>query len=136
MDIICGDIFVSDFSGKFDKILIDAPCSGWGVIGKKADLRWHYQKNLSQLIKLQEKALNKADELLKANGQMVYCTCTFNPEENEQIIKKFLSKQGNYDIISPDNLIPKELIEHNMIKTLPFRHQIDGSFAVKLKRCS
>ncbi|RLC49109.1 MAG: 16S rRNA (cytosine(967)-C(5))-methyltransferase RsmB [Candidatus Cloacimonadota bacterium] len=136
VDIICGDIFALDFSEKFDKILVDAPCSGWGVMAKKADLRWHYQKNLSQLIELQEKALNKADKLLKHNGQIVYSTCTFNINENELLIKKFIDNTGNYKIVSPDNLIHKEIIEHhNIIKTLPFKHQIDGSFAVKLKRC-
>ena len=77
----------------FDKILIDAPCSGIGTLARNPDSRWSLSKDkINQLILLQERLLESVLPLLKRNGTLVYSTCTICPEENNFLIKRFLSK--------------------------------------------
>ncbi len=77
----------------FDKILIDAPCSGIGTLARNPDSRWSLSKDkINQLILLQEKLLESVLPLLKRNGTLVYSTCTICPEENNFLIKRFLTK--------------------------------------------
>ncbi|MFH0736035.1 MAG: 16S rRNA (cytosine(967)-C(5))-methyltransferase RsmB [bacterium] len=122
---------------KFDRVLIDVPCSGLGTLTKKPDLKWKRElmdiKNLSDI---QYKLLVKGAELLKVGGELVYSTCTIEPEENYEIIKKFLSEHpNNYRLESPKGLIDDTLIdENNCVQVYPHIHQIDGSFAAKIIR--
>ncbi len=121
---------------KFDRILIDVPCSGLGTLTKKPDLKWKRElmdiKNLSDI---QYKLLVKASELLKIGGSLVYSTCTIEPEENFEIIKKFLFEHPTYKLISPKGIVDDTLIDENgCIQVYPHIHQIDGSFAAKITR--
>ena len=81
------------FISYFDKVLIDAPCSGIGTLARNPDARWTLNKNkIKELIILQEKLLESIFPLLKKNGTLVYSTCTICPEENHVLIKRFLTK--------------------------------------------
>jgi len=86
-----------DWEGFFDRILIDAPCSGLGTLARHPDARWRMNKdNIQQLVLLQSQLLNSLAPLLKNGGKLVYSTCTIHPEENFNQIKKFLQSKAEF----------------------------------------
>ena len=91
----------------FDKILIDAPCSGIGTFARNPDARWALnQSKIEELINLQEKLLNCIFPLLKKSGTLVYSTCTICPRENNLLIKKFLKQNNNINLITEKQILP------------------------------
>lgn len=120
----------------FDRVLIDAPCSGLGTLTKKPDLKW--KKDLGDIRKIsniQIDLLKKGASLVNVDGFIVYSTCTIEPEENFEIINRFLEENKNFELITNHPSINKEVIDENgCVATLPHIHGIDGSFAAKLKR--
>lgn len=137
-------IFCADFFERADKILVDAPCSGTGVIRKKPDLKW---KNLndSQLqifTNLQMKILNVASKYLRPGGELVYSTCSIERGENDCLIKKFLKKNTGFTIQESSSFVKEYgVIKYNTeieqsIQLLPgySGENIDGFYMVKLKK--
>ncbi|MCD8480368.1 MAG: methyltransferase domain-containing protein [Candidatus Cloacimonetes bacterium] len=118
----------------YDRVLVDAPCSGWGVFSRKADLRWQAHNDIPELIKLQEKALEHAANFVKPEGYLVYSTCTMNPDENEKQIEKFLRRNPKFTLVRAENTISSDFTENGFLKTIPFRHFMDGAFGAKLQR--
>ena len=118
----------------YDRVLIDVPCSGWGVFQKKPELRWQEKQNMQELIKLQEKALQRASLFVKPGGIMVYSTCTINPDENENQIYKFMQLNKEYELIPAEDFLPLEYTESGFLKTIPHKHHMDGAFAAKLRK--
>jgi len=118
----------------YDKVLVDAPCSGWGVFSRKADLRWQSHKNIPELVKLQEKALDYASSFVKVDGSLIYSTCTMNPQENEQQVMDFLKRNPRFTLVPADTIVPAEYTRDGMLKTIPFKHNMDGAFAARMKR--
>ncbi len=105
----------------FDKILIDAPCSGIGTLARNPDSRWSLSKDkINQLILLQERLLESIFPLLKKNGTLVYSTCTICPEENNLLIKKFLLKNKEIKLESERQILPR------------FDRPGDGFYAAKI----
>ena len=92
----------------FDKILIDAPCSGIGTFARNPDSRWSLNKEkIKELIYLQERLLESIFPLLKRDGTLVYSTCTICPEENKLLIKRFLSKNMQIKLEGERQILPK-----------------------------
>ncbi len=122
--------------GEFDKVLVDAPCSGLGTLVKKPDIKWKRDfSDIRKLNPLQSNLLNKAASLVKINGTVVYSTCTIEPEENFELIKNFLKENPNFELITNHSNIDSSLLDQNgCVQTYPHIHGIDGSFAAKLKR--
>ncbi len=118
----------------YDRVLVDAPCSGWGVFSRKADLRWQAHQNLEELVRLQEKALDYAANFVKPGGSLVYSTCTMNPDENEGQIERFLKRNQRFQMVDASRFIASEYTENGFLKTIPFRHNMDGAFAVRMQR--
>jgi 16S rRNA (cytosine967-C5)-methyltransferase len=119
---------------QFDRVLLDAPCSGLGTISKKPDIKWKRDLiDIRNLTSLQYELLKKAASLVKPGGSIVYCTCTIEPEENFDIISKFLSEFKNFKLKNALDYLPEAIVDSNgCIQTYPHIHQIDGSFAAKL----
>ena len=91
----------------FDKILIDAPCSGIGTFSRNPDSRWSLTKdNIKKLILLQEKLLESIFPLLKKSGILVYSTCTICPDENKFLVKRFLEKNQEIKLKSQKQILP------------------------------
>ena len=110
------------FKGKADRVLVDAPCSGLGVLRRKADLRWKKNiKELQNLPKLQLEIINSAANAVKSSGTLVYSTCTLEKSENEGIIKTFLENRNDFKL-------------ENMRTLLPHIDGTDGFFIAKLTR--
>ena len=94
---------------KFDKILLDAPCSGLGVIARKPDLKFHIKpENLDELQMLQYELLCSTSEILNEKGVILYSTCTLNKKENEKQIAKFLNEHKEF-VLDEQNTIVNEL---------------------------
>ena len=107
---------------SFDRILIDAPCSGLGDLSHKPEIRWHLEPtSIDELVRTQESILDANAEYLRVGGILVYSTCTLNRKENEQQIKKFLAKHSNYVLLEEETLFP-------MVD------DADGFYYAKLKR--
>jgi 16S rRNA (cytosine967-C5)-methyltransferase len=124
------------FCHPVDRILIDAPCSALGTLGRNSDARWRKQKeDLLRLQKLQLEILFNAAYLLRNGGVLVYSTCTITPEENEQVIFKFLVQRKDFRLKHSSLFVDSEVVDQNgFVRTLPFVHKMDGSFACRLEK--
>lgn len=139
IEVLTKDASQLESKYKFDKILLDVPCTGWGSMQKKPEIRLQSREKLKSLLPLQEKLLNKAADLVKDGGVVVYSTCTLTQEENEKQIEKFLANHPKFYVEKPINFVDKNLVNGNYVVSYPFKHNIDGGFAVRLrktKRCN
>lgn len=119
---------------KFDKIILDAPCSGLGVLSKKPDIRWKREpEDILNLAKMQKKMLQNASNYLKPGGAIVYSTCTIEPEENIEVIKDFITSNPDFIVDNAARYIHRDLVNPDgLVETFPHKHGIDGSFAARL----
>lgn len=106
----------------FDRVLCDVPCSGYGVLARKSDIKYHMKsEDMDTLIPIQKKILSKSAEHVKPNGILVYSTCTLNKKENEKQIQAFLKEHDDF-----------MLVEERTI--FPFEAHSDGFYMAKLQR--
>ena len=118
-----------------DTILLDAPCSGFGVIRKKPDIKWKRNiTDLKELHSLQSSMLWEAGRSVRAGGQIIYSTCTIDLDENDRLVEDFTRKNPQFVLVPPSSsVITKEFLSaEGSVKTWPHIHEMDGSFAVKL----
>ena len=118
------------FSRLMDRILVDAPCSGLGVLGNKADIRWNQrEESVPDLTSLQNALLDNAANLLKPGGRLVYSTCTINTAENEDVAAAFLERNPDFTHIRCDSILPASLCtESGFYRALPHLHGTAGAF--------
>jgi len=124
---------------SFDRILLDAPCTGLGVLRRNPDAKWDRSKiDLERFARRQIKFLGSLKRLLKVSGVLVYAVCSIEPEENEAVIDAFLSKCPGFEVDTEPGILPQKIYERfeNEIgfKTHPFFKGMDGFFMVRLKR--
>ncbi len=126
-------------TGRYDRILLDAPCSGMGVLQRNPDGKWRndaatIQANHHRQLALLENVAGR----LKPEGLLVYAVCSFEPEENEAVVQGFLQKHPEFVIDQPrlDHVKDHEklLTSEGFLKTFPHRHHMDGFFAAALKK--
>ena len=118
-----------------DVVLLDAPCSGLGVVRKKPDLRWRKKESdIIDLHKLQVEMIHKAGQLVKAGGSLVYSTCSIDRDENEAVVADLLKSNKNFELDNPDerHIASQFITSDGFIRTWPHKHFMDGSFAAKL----
>jgi 16S rRNA (cytosine967-C5)-methyltransferase len=122
--------------GLFDKVLLDAPCSGSGVMRKHPEIRWQRTpEQIANLTKIQKNLLEAAHRQVRKEGILVYSTCSVLPEENSDIISDFLRKHVKYEIDHAGRFIDESVItKKGWIETWSDVHNTDGSFAVRLKK--
>ncbi|SHF50352.1 16S rRNA (cytosine967-C5)-methyltransferase [Ornithinibacillus halophilus] len=125
----------------FDRILIDAPCSGLGVIRGKPDIKYNKQKeDITKLATIQIEILNQAIPLLKRNGFLVYSTCTIDQEENEKVVERFLQANPSFSVDSsffeelPEFLQDSLGVTKYGLQLFPHSYDTDGFFLTRLKR--
>lgn len=120
-----------------DAVLLDAPCTGTGVLSKRADLRWRRdEEGLKKAVELQEQLLEEAANMVKRGGRLVYSTCSIEPEENMDQINKFLEKYDNFELQPLEDFVPEEVLAEGGLayQTFPHKHGCDGHFGVLLER--
>ncbi|MFH2037485.1 MAG: 16S rRNA (cytosine(967)-C(5))-methyltransferase RsmB [Candidatus Zixiibacteriota bacterium] len=120
--------------GPFDRVLLDAPCSGWGNAGKHSDLRWSKSKeDIETLFKIQSMMLDRAAKLVEPGGVLVYSTCTIIRNENDQVIEEFLLRNKNFSLESASQFFTDDVVnERGFLKTYPNIPNLSGSFAARL----
>lgn len=121
-------------SEQFDRVLADVPCSGTGTVSKKPDIKWKKDLfDIRKMSQLQYELLEKASELVKPGGILVYSTCSIEPEENYEVVKRFLDEHPGFRLQSAEDRFPDDILdEHGCIQTFPHKHFMDGAFAAKL----
>lgn len=119
-----------------DRVLVDAPCTGTGVIGRRPDIKWRRQpKHLFRIVELQKSILNNVYQFVKPGGILIYATCSLEEEENWQVAEAFLKLHDDFKVLSIDNAELKQFIdEKGALKTFPPKNKMDGMFAVKMIR--
>lgn len=131
------DIKVKRLSGKIDRVLVDAPCSGLGTLRRNPDLKWRQSPHSIEGLKRKQAAiLSSAANLLKPGGRLVYATCSFLPEENQEIIEHFLADHPHYTLLNCAELLAQQKISLDTGKFLqlsPSLHGTDGFFAAALE---
>jgi len=134
------DAKVKRLAGKVDRVLVDAPCSGFGTLRRNPDIKWRQQPDdVTELCERQSSILNSAARLPKVGGRLVYATCSLLMEENQAIIERFLSQQANYRLIPAHEILLEQKIAldtGDYLQLLPHRHGTDGFFAAVLERSS
>ena len=132
------DARVKRLAGKFDRVLVDAPCSGLGTLRRNPDLKWRQSpESVAELTSKQRAILAAAAGLVKAGGRLVYATCSLLTEENEAIVEAFLAARGDFRLLPASEVlagqkIPLEMGAH--LRLDPARHGTDGFFAAVLIR--
>ena len=122
------------YKEKADRVLVDAPCSGLGVLRRKPDSRWRKKPDsVRDLPALQAAILNSAAECVKPGGVLVYSTCTTEPEENENIITAFLQIHKDFELQHTGQFLPVSQ-PTDMVQFWPHTDKIDGFFIARMKR--
>lgn len=124
------------FTGFFDKMVVDAPCSGEGMFRKDENARAEWsEENVALCAARQREVLEEADRMLRPGGVMVYSTCTFSPEENEQMVLEFMEKHEEYELVErnvPESFTVCE--KAGMYRLFPHKLQGEGHFAAVLRK--
>ncbi|MBW2733335.1 MAG: 16S rRNA (cytosine(967)-C(5))-methyltransferase RsmB [Deltaproteobacteria bacterium] len=132
-----GDFTTSgdDVKGDFDCVLVDAPCSGIGVLRRHPELKWREASNRAELVALQRRLLTRAIAALKPGGRLVYSVCTITEEEGPQQLAWALERFGEVSLEAPtDDARLLGLAPTGELRLWPHRHGMDGFYAMRLKK--
>ena len=119
---------------KMDVVLADAPCSGYGIIRKKPDIRYKDPDEMARLPQIQLRILDKQAEYVKPGGVLLYSTCTLVRKENEAVVEAFLAHRKDFELEALDlpDVFPKNTT--GMLTLVPGEYDTDGFFIAKLRR--
>ena len=132
------DARVKRLAGKLDRVLVDAPCSGFGTLRRNPDLKWrHAQGAIDELAQKQSRILESAATLVKPGGRLVYATCSILRAENEAVAQEFLAKHPQFSALSCTELLAAQRIPLDagaQLRLWPHLHGTDGFFAAAFER--
>jgi 16S rRNA (cytosine967-C5)-methyltransferase len=145
--VIAGDIRTLPELSGFDRILVDAPCSGTGTLGRNPEIKWRLEpSDIEDLQQRQISILRSALEKLQPGGRLLYATCSLEPEENEDVIARMLTQSvfrlidvlPELEALQSDGALtwkePSALVRGQYLRTLPGVHPCDGFFAAMIER--
>lgn len=119
--------------GKFNRVLVDAPCSGLGTLRRNPDLKWKQTpEDIAELVAKQTAILNRAAKLVKAGGRLIYATCSLLAAENEQVAEAFLAAHPQFKLVNAAEILAQQQVALDTgayLKLLPYQHETDGFFA-------
>jgi 16S rRNA (cytosine967-C5)-methyltransferase len=124
----------------FDRVLVDAPCSGLGTLREHPEIKWRRKPaDIAARADLQRRLLLRAADCLRSGGVLVYATCTISAEENDDVLAWFLAQRPTFAVDDPRPSLPpgaRGLVgSDQVLRTFPHRHGLDGFFAARLKVC-
>ena len=137
-------IYKKEYKEKFDKILLDVPCLGIGVLKRKPDIKWQKKKaDLDEIQKLQMDILNTCSKYLKIGGELVYSTCSILKKENRFLIEDFLNKNKNFKLVNLKDIIEEKIdnkfflsyLKNDNFLEVYQNENTDGFFICKLVKC-
>jgi 16S rRNA (cytosine967-C5)-methyltransferase len=125
-----------DLLDRLDAVLVDAPCSGLGVLRRRLEARWQVRPdNIPNQAARQKRILEASARYLKPGGILVYATCTVEEQENEEVIRRFLDDNPNFIFDRASNYLARELVTPDgFFRVWPGQEQMDGFFAARLRR--
>jgi 16S rRNA (cytosine967-C5)-methyltransferase len=143
LDVECVDAVVLDAatdlpfkveSHRFDRVLVDAPCTGTGTLRENPEIKWRLvPEDITRLAAIQARLLENASRVVAEGGRLVYSTCSIEPEEGEGIIEGFLQGNGEFRLVRPH--IDSSLITPDgFVRTCPHLHGAAGFFAAVMER--
>lgn len=119
---------------RADRVLLDAPCSGLGVLGRHPELKWRIElEKIDRLVALQRELLSSALKHLKPGGILIYSVCTITEEEGPGQVRWLLDQNDALELLPAAGSPYEELVEQGIIRTWPHRHQMDGFFMARLR---
>jgi len=134
---------------QFERILVDAPCSGTGTLRRNPEIKWRLRpESLAELAQMQRRLLQQAASVVAPGGRVVYSTCSLEPEENQEVVARFLSEHTEFGLlpvkdeaarlrkyfVEPDGELVQELLSNDYLETSPEKHNTDGFFAAILRK--
>ena len=124
-------------TGKIDRVLVDAPCSGLGTLRRNPDLKWRQSpQSIEELKRKQAAILSSGANLLKPGGRLIYATCSFLPEENQEIVEQFLASHPRFTLLNCADVLMQQKIPLDTgvyLQLFPGLHRTDGFFAAALE---
>jgi 16S rRNA (cytosine967-C5)-methyltransferase len=144
--MIVADARKAPFAGSFDRILVDAPCSGTGTLARNPEIKWRLRaEDLLRLQRYQVEILRAAMKLVSPGGRIVYSTCSLEREENEEVINKSLAGDGSFHVVNCGDELEKlangefvwagdSLVSERYLRTVPGVHPCAGFFAAVIAR--
>ncbi|MDH4094227.1 MAG: RsmB/NOP family class I SAM-dependent RNA methyltransferase [Betaproteobacteria bacterium] len=133
-----GDARAKRLASKLDRVLVDAPCSGFGTLRRNPDLKWRHDAGaIRELATKQASILGAAARLVKPGGRLVYATCSILPEENEDVARAFAAAHLEFDALSCREALAAQRIAlecDDQLRLWPHRHGCDGFFAAAFQR--
>jgi 16S rRNA (cytosine967-C5)-methyltransferase len=134
------DLKLKRLNGKFDRVLVDAPCSGLGTLRRNPDLKWRQtEQDVIELNVKQTNILARAAKLTKAGGRVIYATCSLLTEENEAIAEAFLNTHPDFSLVPANEVLAQQQIKLDTgkyLNLLPHIHGTDGFFAAVFEKKS
>jgi 16S rRNA (cytosine967-C5)-methyltransferase len=133
-EVTVGDALTENWNQQYDRVLLDAPCTGLGALRRRAESRWRKsQQDLVQLVDLQKKLLVRAVQATRPGGIIGYTTCSLHPRETVEVVE-FVAKTHNIQILNAPSLLPHVPMEQSQyIKLWPHVHDTDGMFMAILQ---
>ena len=132
------DARVKRLAGKLDRVLVDAPCSGFGTLRRNPELKWRYgEAAVAELAAKQRRILAAASRLVKPGGRLVYATCSILEDENEAVARAFVAEHPEFALVSCQKVLEAQriaLTSGEYLKVLPHRHGTDGFFGAVFER--
>jgi 16S rRNA (cytosine967-C5)-methyltransferase len=127
------------FENKFSRIMLDAPCSGLGVISRHPDIKWNRKaEDIPRLAAMQKALINAAAAVLRKDGELLYVVCAISRQENEEVVKDFLGRNSDVSLVNLKDRVPEwcfNLIDDKgFYKTYPHVHNMDGFFAALFRK--
>lgn len=132
-------IEVPKWEEQADRVLVDAPCSGLGIIRRKPDIKWNkVNGQLEDIVTLQKRILEVSSKYVKPGGVLVYSTCTIQDEENIGVVEDFLKYHSQFTLQTIEEYFPEEFkkstLKQGYIQLFPHTDHTDGFFICKMKR--
>jgi 16S rRNA (cytosine967-C5)-methyltransferase len=133
---VVSDGTMPPFTRKFDKVLLDAPCTGTGVIQRHPDSRWMRKpSDITNAVKLQRELLLKSASLVEVGGVLVYSTCSLEAEENWEQVEWFLENNPKFQLDNAKEFVDDKYVDINgCLSITPYDNKMDGMFGARLKR--
>lgn len=129
---------LGDLAGPYDRILVDAPCSGLGTLRSHPEIKWQRNdSDIARLAALQARILQSVARYLKNSGVLVYSTCTLTIDENEQVIENFLRQNSQFELTEAARYLPEpacHMVRDKYFQALPQRDDTDGFFAARMRK--
>ena len=136
VDVVCADGRRPPFRDSFDGVLLDAPCTGLGVLRRRADARWRKEESdIETMASLQTALLDQAAALTRPGGVLVYSVCSLEPEETDRVVASFLESHSAFRMEDARPFLPSGFAAGEpVLRAAPHRHGTDGVFAARLRR--